>query len=171
VPPRRKRDKLAASSPGSPTAISLKSAEDRRHDRIVPRNPIALLTLRGRQQDDLPDHRPVEFRCCDRRRKPPAAEIPGHAGQGAVPGGANLEEGFALDFVHEQNHETLEDAVSAPVKRRPPKTPDFEASKGGVRNSDAAFSLSGARRRRLTPGTFAATCSDAAAPGALMRKI
>jgi len=39
-------DKLAAQLPGWPTADILNLPEDRRHDRIIPRNPISLSHLR-----------------------------------------------------------------------------------------------------------------------------
>ena len=84
----RKRDKLAAQLTWLANRDILNLPEDRRHDRIIPRNPIALLDARGRHQDDLPDHRHVAVGRCDRRGKPPAAEIAGDARQGAVPRGA-----------------------------------------------------------------------------------
>src|SRR5262249_55005497 len=43
--PARKRDKLAAQLPWLATRDILTLPEARRHDRIVPRNPIAMLTL------------------------------------------------------------------------------------------------------------------------------
>ena len=65
----RKRDKLAAQLTWLANRDILNLPEDRRHDRIVPRNPIARADARGRQQDDLPHHRPVAVgrRHCARR--------------------------------------------------------------------------------------------------------
>jgi hypothetical protein len=87
--------------------------EDRRHDRIIPRNPIALLTLE--------DGTRMTCRIIDMSRsgaaiaaesKPPmkSTVMLGKVQARVV---RNLEEGFALEFIHEQVAETLEDAVTA----------------------------------------------------------
>ena len=55
----------------------------------------------------------------------------------------NLEEGFALEFVHEQIAETLEESVTcgkAPTR----KIPAFPPLKGGIRIPGCRLSLSGA---------------------------
>ena len=110
----RKRDKLAAQLTWLANRDILNLPEDRRHDRIVPRNPIALLTLEDGSQMTC---RIIDLSAVgrgDRRGKPPAAEIAGacsaRCSRRVV---RNLEEGFALEFVHEQLADTLEDAVTA----------------------------------------------------------
>src|SRR5271167_1024466 len=92
---------------------NLNLPEDRRHDRIIPRNPIALLTLE--------DGTKMTCRIIDMSRsgaaiaaenRPPLKSMVllGKVQSRVV---RNLEEGFALEFVHEQVAETLEDAVTA----------------------------------------------------------
>ncbi|MGY4429034.1 hypothetical protein ACVWWO_001511 [Bradyrhizobium sp. F1.13.1] len=83
----RKRDKLAAQLTWLANRDILNLPEDRRHDRIVPRNPIAVLTLEDRHQDDLPHHRPLAVGRRHRRGEPAAAEIDGSARPGAGPRG------------------------------------------------------------------------------------
>ena len=69
---------------------------------------------RGRQQDDLPHHRSVAVGCCDRGRDPAADAIAGLARpRRSARVVRNLEEGFAIEFVHAQLAETLEDSVTA----------------------------------------------------------
>src|SRR5271169_5022345 len=109
----RKRDKLAAQLTWLANRDILSLPEDRRHDRIVPRNPIALLTLE--------DGTKMTCRIIDMSRsgaaiaaenRPPLKSLVmlGKVQSRVV---RNLEEGFALEFVHEQVAETLEDSVTA----------------------------------------------------------
>ena len=82
----------------------------------------------------------------------------------------NLEEGFAIEFIHEQIAETLEDNGYRAVKRRRPKSPIFRVLKAVSALPDAAFA-------RLAPaiavnaGTFAADRLHAAGFRALIDKI
>jgi len=111
-PPRASATSLPAQLTWLATAIS-SICRKTAATTVSCRAPDRAADPRGRQQDDLPDHRPVEFRCCDRRRKPPPLKSLVMLGKVQSRVVRNLEEGFALEFVHEQNHETLEDAVSA----------------------------------------------------------
>ncbi len=84
----RKRDKLAAQLTWLANRDILNLPEDRRHDRIVPRNPIAVLTLEDGTKMTC---RIIDLSlsgAADRGREPAAAEIPGLARQGPGPGGA-----------------------------------------------------------------------------------
>ena len=109
----RKRDKLAAQLTWLANRDILNLPEDRRHDRIVPRNPIAILTL-----EDLTK---MTCRIIDMslsgaaiaaENRPPLKSLV-MLGKVQARVVRNLEEGFALEFVHEQMAETLEDSVSA----------------------------------------------------------
>lgn len=109
----RKRDKLAAQLTWLANRDILNLPEDRRHDRIVPRNPIAVLTLEDGSQ--------MSCRIIDLSRSGAAVSaekrppLNSNVSLGRVHARVvrNLEDGFALEFVHEQLAETLEDSVSA----------------------------------------------------------
>jgi hypothetical protein len=109
----RKRDKLAAQLTWLANRKILNLPEDRRHDRIVPRNPIARLTLA--------DGRVMNCRIIDLSLSGAAvsAEFRPEAGSqlmlGTVQGQVvrHLEEGFAIEFAHAQLPETVEDSVTA----------------------------------------------------------
>jgi hypothetical protein len=109
----RKRDKLAAQLTWLANRKILNLPEDRRHDRIVPRNPIARLTLA--------DGRVMNCRIIDLSLSGAAvsAEFKPEAGSqlmlGTVQGQVvrHLEEGFAIEFAHPQLPETVEDSVTA----------------------------------------------------------
>jgi hypothetical protein len=109
----RKRDKLAAQLTWHANRDILNLPEDRHHDRIVPRNPIAALTLESGIQINCrimdlsltgagiaSEHRPP-LKSLVRLGKIPARVV------------RYIEDGFALEFLHEQLIETLEDSVSA----------------------------------------------------------
>jgi hypothetical protein len=100
----RKRDKLAAQLTWLANRDILNLPEDRRHDRIIPRNPISLLTLE--------DGTKMTCRIIAAENRPPLKSqvLLGKVQARVV---RNLEEGFALEFVHEQVAETLEDSVTA----------------------------------------------------------
>ena len=68
----RKRDKMAAQLTWLANRDILNLPEDRRHDRIIPRNPIALLTLEDGRQDDVPSYRHVVVGRGHRRGEPAA---------------------------------------------------------------------------------------------------
>ncbi len=109
----RKRDKLAAQLTWLANRKILNLPEDRRHDRIVPRNPIARLTLA--------DGRVMNCRIIDLSLSGSAvsAEFKPEVGSqlmlGTVQGQVvrHLEEGFAIEVAHPQLPETVEDSVTA----------------------------------------------------------
>jgi c-di-GMP-binding flagellar brake protein YcgR len=109
----RKRDKLAAQLTWLANRDILNLPEDRRHDRIIPRNPISVLTLEDGSQ--------MTCRILDlslsgagivAERRPPLKSL---VSLGRVQSRVvrHLEDGFALEFLHEQSVETLEDSVTA----------------------------------------------------------
>jgi hypothetical protein len=109
----RKRDKLAAQLTWLANRDILNLPEDRRHDRIVPRNPIALLTLEdGIQMNCRIIDLSLSGAAVAAEKRPPLKSMVmlGRIQSRVV---RHLEEGFALEFVHEQLAETLEDSVNA----------------------------------------------------------
>ena len=114
----RKRDKLAAQLTWLANRDILNLPEDRRHDRIVPRNPIALLTLEdGSKMTCRIIDLSASGAAIAAENRPPLKSLVmlGKAAAAAVV--RNLEEGFALEFVHEQNADTLL-SRSTVVRRR-----------------------------------------------------
>lgn len=109
----RKRDKLAAQLTWLANRQILNLPEDRRHDRIVPRNPMAILKLA--------DGGATTCRIIDLSLSGAAlaAEMRPQVGEpvtlGRVPARVvrHLEDGFAIEFIHPQLAETVEDNVSA----------------------------------------------------------
>ena len=109
----RKRDKLAAQLTWLANRQILNLPEDRRHDRIVPRNPLAILTL----EDGLK----VQSRIIDLSMSGAAIsaankpQVGSRVTLGRVQSKVvrHLEDGFAIEFVHPQLPETLEDNVTA----------------------------------------------------------
>jgi hypothetical protein len=109
----RKRDKLAAQLTWLANREILNLPEDRRHDRIVPRNPIAMLTLEdGTKMTCRIIDMSLSGAAIAGENRPP---LQSHVLLGKVQAQVvrNLEDGFALEFVHEQHLETLEDSVTA----------------------------------------------------------
>ena len=87
--------------------------EDRRHDRIVPRNPIALITLEdGTKMTCRIIDMSLSGAAVAAEHRPPLQSLVllGKVQSRVV---RNLEDGFALEFVHEQPIDTLEESVSA----------------------------------------------------------
>jgi hypothetical protein len=110
---QRKRDKLAAQLTWLANRDILNLPEDRRHDRIVPRNPIALLTLEdGSKMTCRIIDMSLSGAAIAAENRPPLRSLVllGRVQARVV---RNLEEGFALEFIHEQNVETLENSVTA----------------------------------------------------------
>jgi hypothetical protein len=108
----RKRDKLAAQLTWLANRDILNLPEDRRHDRIVPRNPIALMTLEdGSQMTCRIIDLSLSGAAIAAEKRPP---VQSRVSLGRVQAQVvrHLEEGFALEFVHEQLAETLEDSIS-----------------------------------------------------------
>lgn len=109
----RKRDKLAAQLTWLANRQILNLPEDRRHDRIVPRTPMAVLKF--------DDGRAMSCRIIDLSLSGAAlaAEIKPRVGEPVTLGRVqarvvrHLEEGFAIEFIHAQLAETVEDNVSA----------------------------------------------------------
>lgn len=109
----RKRDKLAAQLTWLANRQILNLPEDRRHDRIVPRNPMAILKFT--------DGRAMTCRIIDlslsgaalaAETRPPVGEP---VTLGRVPARVvrHLEDGFAIEFIHPQLADAVEDNVSA----------------------------------------------------------
>jgi hypothetical protein len=109
----RKRDKLAAQLTWLANRQILNLPEDRRHDRIVPRNPMAILKLAGGGATTC---RIIDLSLSGAAL---AAEIRPAVGEpvtlGRVPARVvrHIEDGFAIEFIHPQLAETVEDNVSA----------------------------------------------------------
>jgi hypothetical protein len=108
----RKRDRLAAQLTWLANRDILSLPEDRRHDRFVPRNPIARLSL--------PDGVVIPCRIIDvslsgaaisSELRPP---VDTQVTLGKVPGRIirHTEEGFAIEFSRLQRPDTLEDSVT-----------------------------------------------------------
>jgi c-di-GMP-binding flagellar brake protein YcgR len=109
----RKHDKLAAQLTWLANRDILNLPEDRRHDRIVPRNPIAVLTLEdGTKMTCRIIDLSLSGAAIAAENRPPlkSTVLLGRV-QGRVV--RNLEDGFALEFLHEQPIETLEESVTA----------------------------------------------------------
>ncbi|WP_128926509.1 PilZ domain-containing protein [Bradyrhizobium guangxiense] len=109
----RKRDKLAAQLTWLANRDILNLPEDRRHDRIVPRNPIAVLTLEdGTKMPCRIIDLSLSGAAIAAENRPPlkSTVLLGRV-QGRVV--RNLEDGFALEFLREQPIETLEESVTA----------------------------------------------------------
>ena len=107
----RKRDKLAAQLTWLANRHILDLPEDRRHGRLIPRNPITRLIL--------PNGLNVSCRIIDvsqsgagvaTDQRPPIGAL---VTLGKVPGRVvrHLEEGFAVEFTRLQHPDFLEDAV------------------------------------------------------------
>lgn len=109
----RKRDKLAAQLTWLANRDILNLPEDRRHDRLIPRNPIAILTLEDGQR--------MTCRIIDLSLSGAAIAAEYHPpikslvslGQVQARVVRHLDDGFALEFLHEQLAETLENSVTA----------------------------------------------------------
>jgi c-di-GMP-binding flagellar brake protein YcgR len=109
----RQRDKLAAQLTWLATRDILTLPEDRRHDRIVPRNPIAVLTLEdGTKMTCRIIDLSLSGAAIAAENRPSLKSI---VLLGQVQGRVvrNLEDGFALEFLHSQPIETLEESVTA----------------------------------------------------------
>ncbi len=109
----RKRDKLAAQLTWLANRSILNLPEDRRHGRIVPRNPNARLIM--------PNGVNIGVRLIDISNSGAAVatterpEVGSLVTIGKVPGRVvrHLEDGFAVEFTRLQHPDTLEDNVTA----------------------------------------------------------
>src|ERR1700744_2293522 len=108
----RKRDKLAAQLTWLANRDILTLPEDRRHDRIIPRNPIALLTLEDgtKMTCRIIDMSLSGAAIAAEKRPPMKSRVLLGQVQSIVV--RHLDEGFALEFTHEQLAEALEEAVT-----------------------------------------------------------
>jgi hypothetical protein len=165
----RKRDKLAAQLTWLANRDILNLPEDRRHDRIVPRNPIALLTLEDgtKMTCRIIDLSPSGAAIAAENRPPLRSLVLLGKVQARVV--RNLEEGFALEFLHEQLVETLEDSVSAKRGGRPFSI--LLRLGGGIRTIGYRLRAFGQSRARLMPSACAATNAALAASYRLTHKI
>lgn len=109
----RKRDKLASQLTWLANRDILNLPEDRRHDRIVPRNAISVLTLQDGSQTScrIVDLSLSGAAVVTEIRPPLTSQVTLGRVQARVV--RHLEDGFALEFVHEQHPETVEDNVNA----------------------------------------------------------
>jgi c-di-GMP-binding flagellar brake protein YcgR len=109
----RKRDKLAAQLTWLANRSILNLPEDRRHGRIVPRNPSAMLTM--------PNGTVLRVRLIDvslsgagisTTQRP---EIGSSVSVGRIPGRVvrHLEDGFAVEFTRLQHPDSLEENATA----------------------------------------------------------
>jgi c-di-GMP-binding flagellar brake protein YcgR len=108
----RKRDKLASQLTWLANRDILNLPEDRRHERIVPRNPIATLTLEDgtRLTCRIIDLSMSGAAVSAEKRPPLQSKVA--LGKVLARVVRNLEEGFALEFIYEQHPDTLEASVS-----------------------------------------------------------
>jgi hypothetical protein len=109
----RKRDKLAAQLTWLANRQILNLPEDRRHDRIVPRNPNAVLTLEdGIKMPCRIIDLSLSGAAVSSAKRP---EVGAAVNLGRVQARVvrHLEEGFAIEFVHAQLPDTVEDSVTA----------------------------------------------------------
>ncbi|KQW22528.1 pilus assembly protein PilZ [Afipia sp. Root123D2] len=109
----RKRDKLAAQLTWLANRDILNLPEDRRHDRVAPRNPMGVLKMENGSQ------MPCRIIDLSLSGAAVAAEVRPAIGTQVVLGRVqarvvrHLEDGFALEFIHPQLAETVEDNVTA----------------------------------------------------------
>ncbi len=108
----RKRDKMAAQLTWLANRQILNLPEDRRHERIVPRQHMTYLKVEGREM-------PCRIIDLSLSGAAVAAESRPRVGTQVMLGRVmarvirHLDEGFALEFVHLQLADSLEDNVSA----------------------------------------------------------
>lgn len=109
----RKRDKLAAQLTWLANRDILNLPEDRRHERLAPRNPMAVLTLEdGRKLDCRVIDMSLSGAAVTSQQRPPMrSQVTLGRVQGRVV--RHIEDGFALEFLHEQLPDTLEDSITA----------------------------------------------------------
>ena len=121
----RKRDKLAAQLTWLANRDILNLPEDRRHDRIIPRNPISLLTLEdGTKMTCRIIDMSLSGAAIAAENRPPLKSLVllGKVQSRVV---RNLEEGFALEFVHEQTGRDARRQRYRAVKRARAEIPAF----------------------------------------------
>ena len=151
----RKRDKLAAQLTWLANRDILNLPEDRRHDRIVPRNPIALMTLEdGSKMTCRIIDLSLSGAAIAAENRPPLKA--GHAGQGAGPGGAKPRGRLRAGVRPRAGRRVARRSGYRAVKRQPPKIADFPYLQAVSASTDTAFAISGAAQTRLTRRAFAA---------------
>jgi hypothetical protein len=109
----RKREKLAAQLTWLANREILNLPEDRRHDRIVPRNAMGWLKLEGggEMQCRIIDLSLSGAALSGQTRPEVGSDV--MLGRVAARVVRHLEEGFAIEFKHPQSLETVEDNVTA----------------------------------------------------------
>ena len=109
----RKRDKMAAQLTWLANRDILNLPEDRRHDRIVPRNPMGVVTLEdgARMTCRILDLSLSGAALVSEYMPPMGSLVMLGRVQARVI--RHLEDGFAIEFIHEQLSDTLEDSVTA----------------------------------------------------------
>src|ERR1700738_2560718 len=107
----RKRDKLAAQLTWLANRDILNLSEDRRHDRIVPRNPIAMLTLEDgtKMTCRIIDLSNSGAAIAAEHRPPLKSQV--LLGKVRARGFPNLEKASAIESTHEQLPEPLEELL------------------------------------------------------------
>ncbi len=123
----RKRDKLAAQLTWLANRDILNLPEDRRHDRIVPRNPIATDHVRGWNQDDLPHHRPVDVGRGDRSRASGHRCSPSSCSERCSPGWCEISRTASPSSSSTSNWPTLSKRALARGKAQQPPCPQVLA--------------------------------------------
>ena len=112
----RKKDKLAAQLTWLANKHELDLPEDRRHERVAPRNPTSVLQLHRRPSVPVPDHRPVltvrrsRSRSTSSRRSASRSCLAPCAGQIV----RHFEDGVAIEFAVIQRPETLDSEFNTP---------------------------------------------------------
>ena len=108
----RKRDKLAAQLTWLANRDILNLPEDRRHDRIIPRNPIALMTLEdgSKMTCRIIDLSASGAAVATDQRPPIGALVTLGKVQGRVV--RHLEDGFAIEFIRLQHPDFFEEYVT-----------------------------------------------------------
>ena len=108
----RKRDRLAAQLTWLANRDILSLPEDRRHDRLVPRNPMAKITL---ADGSIAVARIVDLSLSGAALSSSVRpEIGSAITVGVVPARVvrHTEDGFAIEFTRPQHPDTLEDSVT-----------------------------------------------------------
>ena len=144
----RKRDKLAAQLTWLANRDILNLPEDRRHDRIVPRNPIAMLTLEdGSKMTCRIIDMSLSGAAIAAENRPPLKSLVmlGKVQSRVV---RNLEEGFAHRVRPRAARRHARRQRYRAVNRAPPQSLLFATSAGALRVADAAVAPFGARPRR-----------------------
>ena len=167
----RKRDKLAAQLTWLANRDILNLPEDRRHDRIVPRNPIALLTLEdGTKMTCRIIDLSLSGAAIAAENRPPLKSLV-MLGKVQSPGGAKPRRRLRARVRSRAARRDARRQRYRAVKRQAPKLSSFQTSKAASTFPDAAFDAFGPPPSRLTRAGLAAISRRLPALAALIRKI